>query len=92
MGHPRRLIGEPRLWAAGQRLRLEDSTAFVTALHDAQLLRRGASRREAIATVWLITAPETFTQLNDGLDWTLDQYERWISHTLVDALLDPAAP
>jgi AcrR family transcriptional regulator len=79
------------LWAAGQRLRLEDSTAFVTALHDAHLLRRGSSRPEAIATVWLITAPETFTQLNDGLDWTLDQYERWINHTLGDALLDPAA-
>jgi AcrR family transcriptional regulator len=79
------------LWAAGQRLRLEDSTAFVTALHDAHLLRRGSSRREAVATVWLITAPETFTQLNDGLDWTLDQYERWVNHALVDALLDPAA-
>src|SRR6266576_2415371 len=66
------------LWAGGQRLRLEDSTAFVAALHDARLLRRGSSRREAVATVWLITAPETFTQLNDGLDWTLEQYERWI--------------
>jgi AcrR family transcriptional regulator len=80
------------LWAVGQRLRLEDSTAFVTALHDAQLLRQGSPRREAIATVWLITAPETFTQLNGGLDWSLDQYERWVSHALVDALLDPAAP
>ena len=79
------------LWAVGQRLRLEDSTAFVAALHDAHLLRRGSSRREAVATVWLITAPETFTQLNDGLGWTLDQYERWINRMLVDALLDPAA-
>lgn len=79
------------LWAAGQRLRLEDSKAFVSALHDARLLRRGTSRREAVATVWLITAPETYTQLSDGLGWTLDQYERWINHTLVDALLDPAA-
>ena len=41
--------------------------------------------------MWLITAPETYTQLSDGLGWTLDQYERWINHTLVDALLDPAA-
>src|SRR4051812_48819491 len=57
------------LWAAGQQRRLEDSTAFVAALHDAHLLRRRASRQESIATVWLITAPETFTQLTDGLGW-----------------------
>jgi AcrR family transcriptional regulator len=79
------------LWAVGQRLRLEDSTAFITALHDAHLLRRGTSRPDAAATVWLITAPETFTQLNGGLDWTLDQYERWLDRALADALLDPAA-
>jgi AcrR family transcriptional regulator len=79
------------LWGVGQRLRLEDSTAFVTALHDAQLLRRGSSRPEAVTTVWLLTSPETFTQLHDGLGWTLDQYERWLTHTLEDALLDPAA-
>jgi hypothetical protein len=41
--------------------------------------------------VWLITSPETFTQLSDGLDWTLDRCERWINQALADALLDPAA-
>ena len=80
------------LWATGQRLRLEDSTAFVAALHDAQLLRRDRPLHEAVATVWLITSPETFTQLSDGLDWTLDHYERWINQALTDALLEPAAP
>jgi hypothetical protein len=77
------------LWATGQRLRLEDSTAFVAALHDAQLLRRDRPRHEAVAAVWLITSPETFIQLTDGLGWTLDRYERWIDHALADALLDP---
>jgi hypothetical protein len=80
------------LWAAGQRLRLEDSTAFVAALHDAQLLRRDRPRHEAVATVWLITSPETFTQLSDSLGWTLDRYKRWMEQALADALLDPAAP
>src|SRR4051794_6957015 len=79
------------LWAAGQQRRLEDSTAFVAALHDAHLLRRRASQRQSVATVWLITAPQTFTQVTDGLGWTLDRDERWINHSLADALPDPAA-
>ena len=78
------------LWSAGQRMRMEDSTAFVAALDDARLLRQGSSRREAVATVWLVAGPETFTQLSDGLGWTLDQYQRWITRTLADTLLDPA--
>ena len=80
------------LWAAGQRLRLEDSTAFVAALHDAQLLRRDRPRHEAVATVWLITSPETFTQLSDSLGWSHDRYERWMEQALADALLDPLPP
>ena len=79
------------LWATGQRLRLKDSTSFVAALHDAELLRRDRPRHEAVATVWLITSPETFTQLRDSLGWTLDRYERWIDQVLADSLLDPAA-
>ena len=78
------------LWTTGQRLRLEDSTAFVASLHHAGMLRADRRRPEAIATVWLVTSPETFTQLTDGLGWTIDRYGRWVDRTLAAALLDGA--
>jgi AcrR family transcriptional regulator len=75
------------LWATGRDLRRQDSEAFVDALDEAHLLRRGGSRDEAVATVWLVTSPETFIQLTDVLGWSLDRYEHWLERMLVDALL-----
>ncbi len=77
------------LWATGQRHRLADATGFVNSLRQARLLRRDRSGRDAVATVWLISSPETFIQLIDGCDWTLGRYERWVERSLADALLEP---
>ena len=43
----------------------------------------------AAATVWLLTSPETYLQLTEGLGWSLDDYEQWLERSLVDALLEP---
>jgi AcrR family transcriptional regulator len=75
------------LWRTGQNHRHEDATAFVTSLERARLLRPDRTRDEAIATVWLLTSPETFIQLTDGRGLTLDGYERWLEQTLGDTLL-----
>jgi AcrR family transcriptional regulator len=75
------------LWATGQDHRLQDSEAFVDALEEAHLLRRGGSRDDAVATAWLVTSPETFIQLADGLGWSLDRFEHWVERMLADALL-----
>lgn len=77
------------LWATGQRHRLDDATTFVRSLRQADLLRRDRSSRDAVGTVWLVSSPETFIQLSDGLGWTLGRYERWVEHTLADTLLEP---
>jgi AcrR family transcriptional regulator len=80
------------LWATGQRLRHQDSAAFVAALGRAGLLRRDRRRADLVGTVWLLASPETFIQVIDGLGWSLDRYERWIGQTMADALLEaPAA-
>ncbi len=76
------------LWATGQRHRTDDATKFVNSLRQADLLRPDRSRRDAIATVWLVSSPETYIQLVDGLDWTLGRYERWVERSLVDGLLE----
>jgi AcrR family transcriptional regulator len=75
------------LWQTGQRLRLEDSTAFVASLHAARMLHPRRRRQDAAATVWLVTSPETFDQLDRGLSWTINRYERWVDQTLAAALL-----
>ena len=77
------------LWATGQRHRLDDATKFVNSLRRAHMLRIDRSNRDAVATVWLVSSPETFIQLIDGLGWTLGRYEHWVERTLADALLDP---
>lgn len=75
------------LWAEGQRKREEDATAFVAALAEASMVRSDRPTAHAVATVWLVTSPETYLQLTDGLGWSLDEYERWVAQALVDALL-----
>jgi len=77
------------LWATGQRHRLDDATKFVQSLRHAGLLRQDRSARDAIASVWLASSPETFIQLTEGLGWTLGRYESWLERTFADALIEP---
>ena len=77
------------LWELGRRKRQQDAASFVAALEDASMLRVDRTPMQAAATVWLLTSPETYLQLTDGLGWSLDDYERWLEQSLVDALLDP---
>lgn len=74
------------LWATGRRHRLHDATLFVRSLRQADLLSRERSSRNAVATVWLVSSPETFLQLTDGLGWPLGRYEQWVERTLADSL------
>jgi len=78
------------LWAIGQRKREQDATSFVVSLGEAEMLRSDRTPAQVVASVWLLTSPETYTQLTDGLGWSLDEYERWLERSLSDALLDPA--
>ena len=75
------------LWRLGQDRRQQDAAAFVAALHDASHLRSDLSPGEATASVWLLTSPETYLQMTDGLAWTPDQYEQWLRRSLSGLLL-----
>jgi len=75
------------LWRVGQDRRQQDATAFVAALHDASHLRSDQTPDEATASVWLLTSPETYLQLTDGLAWNPDQYEQWLRRSMCDQLL-----
>jgi len=43
--------------------------------------------QEASASVWLLTSPETYLQMTDGLAWSPDQYEQWLRQSMFDLLL-----
>ncbi len=75
------------LWRLGQDLRQQDAAAFVAALHDAAQLRSDRTPAEAIASVWLLTSPETYLQMTDGLAWSPAQYEQWLRQSMFDLLL-----
>lgn len=75
------------LWRLGQDLRQQDAAAFVAALHDASQLRSDRTPDEAIASVWLLTSPETYLQMTDSLAWSPAQYEQWLRQSMFDLLL-----
>ena len=75
------------LWRLGQNRRQQDAAAFVVALHDASHLRSDRTPDEATASVWLLTSPETYLQMTDGLAWNPDQYEQWLRQSLLELLL-----
>lgn len=77
------------LWRTGQRHRNADAAAFVTSLETSRLLRSDRTQEHAIATVWLVSSPETFIQLTDSRGLTFDEYQLWVEKTLRDTLLDP---
>ena len=80
------------LWRLGQTRRQQDAAAFVAALHDASQLRSDRTPDEASASVWLLTSPETYLQMTDGLAWSPDQYEQWLRQSMGDLLLRHDAP
>ena len=88
-------VAEPAaaaLWRLGQTRRQQDAAAFIAALHDASQLRPDRTPDEAIASVWLLTSPETYLQMTDGLAWSPDQYEQWLEHSIRDLLLRHDTP
>lgn len=78
------------LWKTGQQHRDHDATAFVTALERSRFLRSDQTRERAIATVWLVSSPETFIQLTDGYGLSLDEFQLWVEHILRDTVVSPS--
>jgi AcrR family transcriptional regulator len=79
------------LWRLGQNHRQQDAAAFIAALNDASLLRPDRTPDDATASVWLLTSPETYLQMTDGLGWSPHQYEHWLRQSMSDLLLGSSA-
>ena len=75
-------------WQALQRLRHETFTQLIQRLPPASL-RSQMTPATAVDTAWAIASPETYDLLIRTAEYTLDQYETWVSSTLTAALLRP---
>ncbi len=53
-------------------------------------LRAGVSEDDAVATLWLLTGPDSHRQLVDGLGWEVERWQAWVHSTIESAILPPA--
>jgi AcrR family transcriptional regulator len=70
-----------------KRERLSGMTAFSNHLHQAKVLRKGMTAREALDVLWLFTSPEVYEKLVIERGWTRKRFGTWITQQLSAALL-----
>jgi len=66
--------------------RLHGNTITVNDLSRRFGLPRGMTRRRAIDTIWVLTAPELYDRLVHQRGWTPDDYEHWLASAMIAAL------
>ena len=54
-------------------------------------LRDGMSTEDAAAILWTVTSPEVHRMLRVDRGWSVEQFERWLTQSLLDMLLPPDA-
>lgn len=77
-------------WQTLQQLRRQTFAMLIARLPP-RSLRAGLTRAIAADTAWTIASPESYDLLVRTAGYSLDAYERWVSNTLVAALLRPQA-
>lgn len=53
--------------------------------------RAGLSQTEARRVLWMYTSRDLYRMLVQDSGWSQDRYQAWLSQTLIEALVDPAA-
>jgi AcrR family transcriptional regulator len=77
-------------WAALQDLRHQTFTELIQRLPP-RSLRAGLTRAAAADTAWAVASPDTYDMLVRNRGYTLDQYQQWVTTSLIALLLDPEA-
>jgi AcrR family transcriptional regulator len=75
-------------WQTLQELRRQTFATLIARLPPASL-RHGLTRAAAVDTAWAIASPETYELLVRRAGYSIDNYQRWVSRTLIAALLRP---
>ncbi len=72
-----------------ERVRFEMQKDRVQALFDRRKQRKTLSIDEARRILWMYTSRDIYRMLVQESGWTPARYEKWLSDTLVNALVDP---
>lgn len=82
--------GDPEIaadWQEFQALRHQTFATLVARL-PARSLRPGLTRAAATDTAWAVASPDTYDLLVRLRGYTLDRYEKWVTTSLADLLLE----
>ena len=74
-----------------ERLRYDAQEQRVRSLFEAGKARRGLSLEEARRILWMYTSRDVYRMLVHEAGWTPDEYQTWLSATLLEALVDTRA-
>ena len=72
-----------------ERVRFDMQKDRVQALFDRRKQRKTLSIDEARRILWMYTSRDIYRMLVQESGWTPARYEKWLSDTLVNALVDP---
>lgn len=71
-------------------LRFKMQKERIELLFDQGRQRKGLTIEEARRILWMYTSRDVYRLLVHEAGWTPDRYERWLSDTLMHALIDPS--
>lgn len=71
-----------------ERLRYEMQEPRLQLLFRSGKARPGLSLEDARRILWMYTSRDVYRMLVDEGGWTPDRYQQWLSHTLVEALVE----
>jgi AcrR family transcriptional regulator len=71
-----------------ERRRYDMQEKRLAALFDARLAKKGVSFADARRILWMYTSRDVYRMLVHEGGWTPEQYQTWLSRTLLDALVE----
>ncbi|HET7714418.1 MAG TPA: TetR/AcrR family transcriptional regulator [Bauldia sp.] len=74
-----------------EQIRYDMQEKRIRMLFDAGKARKGLSIEDARRILWMYTSRDVYRMLVEEGRWTPDRYQQWLSQTLLETLVDPAA-
>jgi AcrR family transcriptional regulator len=79
-----------RLWRLEHEQRREEMESVARSMRSQGTLRSGLKLEAAVATMWVLSSPETYWLLTDIGGWPVKRYTRWLHRAMVDGTCEQA--
>ena len=81
-----------KIEAEFENIRFEMQRERVRLLFSQSKAKKGLELSKAQRIMWMYTSRDVYRMLVEEGGWTPEQYQQWLSTTLVEALVEPGAP